>query len=216
MKTRAYVTRFARIISNFKLPDKYKVVKEVRKKINQQSCGPATRKLYVDVLSVGISCRNNFGELLVYPVREADVYIISINGKSEICGSNQKMYKTLVKKEFLSPSEETQALFKEYTMLNFHEISKHIRDSQIRQVTADETFINHSDVYVLKTSTPLNFFSFIPCCFEDKTFIEAFFKTDSLNSRLLEEFDKAKLRQFSGGFNIPSEVLEEVFEDIDF
>lgn len=214
MKTRAYVTRFARIISNSLLPDQYKVSKEDLKNISPQSIGPATRKLYTDVLSVGLSCRNNLGNLLIYPVREADVYVLSINGKSQICISNQKLYKQLSKKGFITPSAELQELFREYAMLDFEAISKHISDSHVQRITADEVFIRHLDVFSLEASLKGNFFIFVPCCFEDKTLVQAFFKTSSLNGCLLEEFDKVKLHQFNSCFNIPSEVFTELFEEL--
>ena len=109
-----------------------------------------------------------------------------------------------------------KALFREYAVLDFVEISKHITNSQIRRISADDNFIRHSDVLCLKASTKGNFYIFIPCRFEDKTFIQAFFKTASLNSNLLEEFDKAKLHQFSSCYNIPSEVFDELFEKFGF
>ncbi len=106
MKPRAVITRFARIISTSRLPDKYKVSTSCLKDIDPQSIGPATRKFYTDVLSIGLSCEHELGNLLIYPLRSLNIYILSINGKSEIISSNQRLYKMLCKKD-LSPHQQT-------------------------------------------------------------------------------------------------------------
>lgn len=212
MKPRAVITRFARIISTSRLPDKYKVSTSCLKDIDPQSIGPTTRKFYTDVLSIGLSCEHELGNLLIYPLRSLNIYILSINGKSEIISSNQRLYKMLCKKGFITASTDTQALFREYATLDFYKISQHISNSQIKQLHVDDYFISDSDIFFLYTHDKMNHFAFIPCRFENKTVIEAFFKTTSITGKLLEEFDQYKLRQISSAFNEPSEIIQEIAE----
>lgn len=216
MKPRAFITRFARIISTSRLPDKYKTSPERLTDIDSQSIGTATRKFYTDVLSIGLSLENESGNLLIYPLRTADVYILSINGKSEIFSSNQKLYKMLCKKGFITSSADSKALFREYATLDFHEISRYISNSQIRQIPADDCFISERDIFFLDSPNITNFFAFIPCVFEDKTVIEAFFETALLTGKMLEEFDQNKLKQITSAFNEPSEIMQEIAEHINF
>ncbi len=212
MKPRAFVTRFARIISTSRLPDKYKISTERLKDIDPQSVGPATRKFCTEVLSIGLSCQHELGNLLIYPLRIANVYILSINGKSEIFSSNQRLYKMLCKKGFITASTDTQALFREYATLDFSEISRCISNSQIKQIPVDDCFISDRDIFFLNASNKTNHFAFIPCWFEDKTVIEAFFETTSITGKLLEEFDQHKLKQITSAFNEPSEIIQEIAE----
>lgn len=214
MKPRAIITRFARIISNSRLPDKYKISPECLKDIDPPSIGPATRKFYIDVLSVGLSCQNESGNLLLYPLRGAYVYVLSINGKSEFFSSNQRLYKALSKKGFITASADSKALFQEYNVLDFHKISQYISNSKIKQIPAEECFISDKDIFYLDARGQINHFAFIPCYFEDKTFVEAFFETSSLNGKLLEEFDQNKLRQFTSAFNVPSEMIQEAAQHV--
>lgn len=100
MKPRAYVTRFARIVSNSILPDKYKKSQEdYRNRETNPSIGPETRKFYNTVLSVGLQYCNESKSLLLYPVRQTEIYILTIDGQSEICCSNQKLYKNWSNKD---------------------------------------------------------------------------------------------------------------------
>lgn len=216
MKPRAFITRFARIISTKRLPDKYKVSPECLVDIDPQSIGPATKKFYTDVLSIGLSLENESVNLLIYPLRTADVYILSINGKSEIFSSNQRLYKVLCKKGFITSSADSKALFREYKPLDFQKISRYISNSQIKQIPADDCFISDNDIFFLDAPNSINHYAFIPCLFENKTVVEAFFETALLTGKMLEEFDQNKLRQITSAFNEPAEIIQEIAEHINF
>jgi len=163
-----------------------------------------------------ISLENESVNLLIYPLRTADVYILSINGKSEIFSSNQRLYKVLCKKGFITSSADSKALFREYKPLDFQKISRYISNSQIKQIPADDCFISDNDIFFLDAPNSINHYAFIPCLFEDKTVVEAFFETALLTGKMLEEFDQNKLRQITSAFNEPAEIIQEIAEHINF
>ena len=212
MKPRAVITRFARIISTSRLPDKYKVSTSCLKDIDPQSIGPATRKFYTDVLSIGLSCEHELGNLLIYPLRSLNIYILSINGKRKLLALTKDCIKCSAKKD-LSPHQQTH---KHYfgnmpLWISIRSLSTFLIP-QIKQLHVDDYFISDSDIFFLYTHDKMNHFAFIPCRFENKTVIEAFLKPLQLLANCLKNLISINSDRFLSAFNEPSEIIQEIAE----
>ncbi len=214
MASTPYVQRYVKVVSSLEMPT---CENARRQKLNEKilrNIGAHTYSFYNDMCH-SLIFQGEFGEAILYPVRVADVYILSLNGNSMIFDCTEKLYDYMVQKGIVEDSDSLRKRFKGYTFIDPFMVSFHAK-ARLKHMEVFDLVCFESDITEIRLPDKVSFYAYIPCIFEDKGVILAFIKTTSITDEIEKKLKKAKMRKIDGGFMIPYQVVDEMFERLGF
>lgn len=207
-----YITRYAKLISTSEMPEGQKPRKAITAK-EFKELGKCTYNFYID-MSNSINFSGTFGVAKLYPVRVADVYVLSLNGKSQIFSSSDKLYKFMVKHDIIADSTELKELFGNYQFVDPFTLAFHSK-GKLQQLEILDLLIHENDIIEVRLPDKVSFYAYIPCLHEkDKAIVLAFLKTQSLTEETRKKLKDAGMKELDYGFSVPNGVIEELFEKL--
>ncbi len=195
---------------------KSKTANNISKRSNHQvpdKLGPHTRMYYMNMCEV-LTFSGNYGTALLYGVRIAEFYILSINGKSQIFDSNKSLYNFLVKEHIISDTAELREEFKDFKFINFFRISLLTDCKLSERKGAFPLVVNEKDIHIKYLHDSISFVARIPCLHEDKEVIFVFISTSFLTDEIVKKLHNAEMLEFKSAFCLPSKVIDELMEGL--
>ena len=204
--TTEIITRYAKVSSTSELKREYNHSYE---KGDLANCKPACTNFYNHFFQ---ACK--FDNAIFYPVRVANVYVLTIREKSYLFSSAEQLYKKLVYRDIVHPSDELRHLFETYELINFQKISE-LTGCTLVKLPIYSYMTDETDVF--ERCSGKGRMTYIPCLFEDKMVREFWIQTNLLTPGLTKQFKKYhRFTKISDAFFVPQEALEEMFEDLPF
>ncbi len=200
--------RFAKLIPYGELPSWFERNDFDKATLANDSVGKKTFEFY-QKLRCMLTIINNKYTICIYPLRIAELYVCSCNGRPKLFDSNQKLYKHLVK-HGISDSKELQQEFKIYKMLDFEKIASLIPGSTVTYEQLYQYQVEETDVMVkrfLSDEKEIQVWA-IPCLFEEYVYFEAFVHRDIVDDEFKARVKKEKLIEMKDeAFFTPAEVF---------
>lgn len=208
--------RYSKVVRNAELPSWFKISKAENVLASSESCGEKTFEFYQKLrTSLTINVPGSKYPILIYPLRVAEVYVYSRQGKSKLFDSNIKLYKYLLKVGAIHQSEELQQEFKLYKMLDFDKLASLIPGATATHQPLYQYQVDEDDIMVKKFSPKGKKIQVwaVPCLFEDLVYFEAFVSRDFIDKNFKSRVKKEKLVELKDeAFFTPSEVYTEFAE----
>lgn len=210
MATTPYVQRYVKVVSSSEMPSCQNARRQKLNAKTLKNLGIHTCNFYNDMCH-SLVFQGDFGRAILYPVRVADVYILSLNGNSMIFDCTEKLYKYIVQKGIVEDSDSLRKRFEGYNFLDPFMVSFHT-SAKLNHLEVFDLVCNENDITEVRFPDKVSFYAYIPCLHEDKGVILAFLKTTSITAEMKKKLQNAGMQRIVGGFMIPSQVIEELFE----
>lgn len=204
--TQKIITRYGKIIPSSEFRTRFQVDILSQNSFSFDGLGPHTIAFYKNFFRRLVFSNST----ILYPVRVAEVYVVTDNNTSTIFSSNQKLFKYLVKKGIVKNSELLCKEFREFSFLDFDRIAQ-ITGAKIVNLLEGNYYPGEDDILFHKLDGLSNI-HFIPCLHEEKIFIDAFLETKSITPQTTRQLDDALMKEFESSFVIPAEIITEIFE----
>jgi len=209
--------RFAKLVPYGELPSWFEKDNFDKATLANDSVGKKTFEFYQKLRCILTIIRGKY-TICIYPLRIAELYVCSCNGKPRLFDSNKKLYKYLIK-HGISDSEELQQEFKIYRMLDFEKIASLIPGSTVTSKQLYQYQVEETDVMVkrfLSDGKEVQVWA-IPCLFEEYVYFEVFVHRDIVDEEFKTRIKKEKLAEMKDeAFLTPSEVFAEFAENLNF
>ena len=207
--------RYSKLVRPDELPSWFKITSKESLPAEDSNCGKSTYEFYKKLrIALEINVQGNKSTVLIYPLRIAEIYVCSRNGKSKLFDSNIKMYHHLQKIGAIQESSDAvRQEFQPYKMLDFEKIASLIPGATAIHQPLYQYQLDDEDV-VVKNLNKAQIWA-IPCLFEDLVYFEVFierkfvdddFKSQAKAKKLIEIKDEA--------FMPPTEVFTELLEHL--
>lgn len=205
-KIKELITRYAKVSSSSELKREYNQSFE---KEAIAKCKPASTDFYNQFFQ---ACK--FENAIFYPLRVANVYVLTIKETSYLFSSAEQLYKKLVYREIVQPSDELRKLFETYELIDFQKISE-LTGCTLIKLPLLSYMVNETDVYEKNVGNGR--ITYIPCLFEDKIVREFWIQSALLTPSLIKELKKYhRFTKITDAFFVPPDVLDEIFENLPF
>lgn len=161
------------------------------------------------------------GNIMIYPVRVSDVYILSVEGKSVIFPSSWQLFLYLknIKPEisaentgtFSEICSEFQRANEKLDLLDFDKIAEKIEGAVVQNLSIKRYMIDEEDVFC---EQPLpfghNMLTYSPCLFEEnKGVLELFIKSSYVEKPIVKEkIIRAEMQRIYSAFEFPIDLLD--------
>ena len=202
MKGKKFVTTFYKLVPTEELDKKYRTM-------------PTDYTTDVQIGSKSRAFAEYFdeqvflGSALLYPVRIANVYILSTGYKSYIFPDTAKLYKYLVSTNCIQDSEELKDQFSGHNILDLKEISR-ISGGAYSRIFLEPYMLAEEDIYFETSRKTIPYdICIIPCLHEEKAMIEIFVETAYLTDVFLNKLEEEGFQEYQANFDTPLEVVEE-------
>lgn len=208
--------RFSKLVPYGELPSWFKRTGFDKTTLADDSVGTKTFEFYQKLRSMLTIIRRKY-TICIYPLRVAELYVCSCNGKPKLFDSNQKLYKHLIKLG-LSDSDELRKEFKIYKMLDFEKLASIIPNATATYEKLYQYQVEETDIMVKefrsRKENKLRVWA-IPCLFEDYVYFEVFVHRDVVDDKFKARIKKEKLIEMKDeAFFTPAEVFSEFAENL--